>query len=65
MIWAADNGRADQSLAEHAAIVTAIGARDAEAAERAMRVHLTNVARALHERAIADDEEQVALEVGA
>ncbi len=43
-------GRASQSLAEHAAIVAAIAARDAEGAERAMRAHLRNVARALPER---------------
>jgi DNA-binding GntR family transcriptional regulator len=50
-------GRAVQSLAEHRVIVDAIAARDAEAAERAMRTHLSNVARALHERALADADE--------
>ncbi|MGI8714079.1 MAG: GntR family transcriptional regulator [Solirubrobacteraceae bacterium] len=44
-------GRASYSLAEHAAIVNAIAARDPEVAERAMRLHLFNVARALHEGA--------------
>jgi DNA-binding GntR family transcriptional regulator len=43
-------GRSAQSLAEHAAIVDAIAARDADGAERAMRAHLGNVARALHQR---------------
>jgi DNA-binding GntR family transcriptional regulator len=44
-------GRSAQSLREHSAIVEAIAARDPAAAERAMRAHLSNVARALHERA--------------
>lgn len=44
-------GRAGHSLAEHEAIVAAIVARDADGAERAMRLHLGNVARALPERA--------------
>jgi DNA-binding GntR family transcriptional regulator len=43
-------GRASESLAEHEAIVAAIAARDADGAERAMRYHLGNVARALRER---------------
>ena len=47
-------GRSSHSLAEHEAIVQAIAARDADGAERAMRVHLGNVARALHERAHAE-----------
>jgi DNA-binding GntR family transcriptional regulator len=47
-------GRASQSLAEHDAIVAAIAARDADEAERAMRHHLGNVARALHERVPAE-----------
>jgi DNA-binding GntR family transcriptional regulator len=51
-------GRPGHSLAEHAAIVGAIAARDADGAERAMRAHLSNVARALHERA---GEETVAM----
>jgi DNA-binding GntR family transcriptional regulator len=40
-------GRPAQSLAEHTAIVDAIAAGDGEAAERAMRTHLTNVSGAL------------------
>lgn len=40
-------GRADRSCAEHSAIVEAIAARDSDAAERAMRRHLLNVAQAL------------------
>jgi DNA-binding GntR family transcriptional regulator len=43
-------GRSTHSLAEHQALVDAIGARDADGAERAMRAHLGNVARALHQR---------------
>lgn len=49
-------GRSDHSRGEHAAIVAAIAARDPEAAERAMRNHLSNVARALHERAETPNE---------
>jgi DNA-binding GntR family transcriptional regulator len=47
-------GRPTQSLEEHAAIVEAVTAGEAEKAERAMRRHLTNVAKALeisHEKA--------------
>lgn len=40
-------GRADRSYAEHTAIVEAIAARDAGAAEQAMRRHLVHVAEAL------------------
>lgn len=40
-------GRPSQSLEEHAAIVDAVSAGDADKAERAMRRHLTNVAKAL------------------
>jgi DNA-binding GntR family transcriptional regulator len=40
-------GRASQSLAEHRAIVDAVAAHDADAAERAMRAHLSHVADAL------------------
>ena len=40
-------GRPSQSLDEHAAIVDAVTGGDADKAERAMRRHLTNVARAL------------------
>jgi DNA-binding GntR family transcriptional regulator len=47
-------GRSSHSLAEHEAIVVAIAARDADGAERAMRAHLGNVARALPERAHAE-----------
>jgi DNA-binding FadR family transcriptional regulator len=47
-------GRASESLAEHEAIVAVIAARDADGAERAMRHHLGNVARALPERVPAE-----------
>ncbi len=40
-------GRSERSYAEHEAIVAAIAARNPEAAERAMRSHLSNVAAAL------------------
>jgi DNA-binding GntR family transcriptional regulator len=40
-------GRSERSLAEHAAIVEAVAARDPDAAERAMRSHLSHVADAL------------------
>lgn len=43
-------GRASNSLHEHRAIVDAIAAGDGEAAESAMRTHLSNVALALRER---------------
>jgi DNA-binding GntR family transcriptional regulator len=43
-------GRSERSLKEHAAIVDAIAAGDGEAAERAMRRHLSQVAAALRER---------------
>lgn len=46
-------GRADESLAEHAAIVAAIAAGDSDGAEQAMRRHLVNVARALRARSAA------------
>lgn len=47
-------GRPSQSHEEHSAIVEAVAAGDADKAERAMRRHLTNVAKALassHEQA--------------
>jgi DNA-binding GntR family transcriptional regulator len=40
-------GRSDRSLAEHTAIVDAVAAGDADAAEAAMRAHLGQVAHAL------------------
>jgi DNA-binding GntR family transcriptional regulator len=40
-------GRSDRSLAEHTAIVDAVAAGDADAAEAAMRTHLGHVAQAL------------------
>jgi DNA-binding GntR family transcriptional regulator len=49
-------GRPSQSLEEHAAIVDAVTAGEADKAERAMRRHLTNVAKALassHEQSAA------------
>ncbi|MCW2983289.1 MAG: transcriptional regulator, GntR family [Conexibacter sp.] len=42
-------GRSDRSLAEHTAIVDAVAAGDADAAEAAMRAHLGQVAHALRE----------------
>ncbi|MEA2385453.1 MAG: hypothetical protein QOH72_5424 [Solirubrobacteraceae bacterium] len=44
-------GRAERSGREHAAIVEAIAAGDADGAERAMRRHLSHVAEALRARA--------------
>jgi len=43
-------GRPERSHREHAAIVDAIAAGDAEGAERAMRRHLSHVAEALRAR---------------
>jgi DNA-binding GntR family transcriptional regulator len=43
-------GRPERSLAEHAAIVEAIAARDPQAAQDAMRRHLANVAGSLPAR---------------
>jgi DNA-binding GntR family transcriptional regulator len=40
-------GRSEHSFGEHTAIVEAVAAGDAEAAEQAMRTHLANVAKAL------------------
>jgi DNA-binding GntR family transcriptional regulator len=40
-------GRSERSFGEHAAIVRAIAAGDEDAAERAMRTHLSHVAEAL------------------
>jgi DNA-binding GntR family transcriptional regulator len=40
-------GRSERSLGEHAAIVEAVAARDPDAAEAAMRTHLSHVAEAL------------------
>jgi DNA-binding GntR family transcriptional regulator len=42
-------GRAPQSIAEHHAIVEAVAAHDAEAAESAMRRHLSHVVHALRQ----------------
>jgi 4-hydroxy-4-methyl-2-oxoglutarate aldolase len=41
-------GRSDHSYSEHEAIVDAIAAHDPDAAETAMRAHLSHVAEALH-----------------
>jgi DNA-binding GntR family transcriptional regulator len=41
-------GRSERSLSEHAAIIDAIAAGDSDAAEAAMRRHLSRVAEALH-----------------
>jgi DNA-binding GntR family transcriptional regulator len=46
-------GRPDRSLAEHEAIVEAIAAGDGDAAEAAMRWHLSQVAEALRAAALA------------
>jgi DNA-binding FadR family transcriptional regulator len=45
-------GRSERSLAEHSAIVEAIAEGDPDAAERAMRDHLHNVAEALRVQVI-------------
>jgi DNA-binding FadR family transcriptional regulator len=52
-------GRPGQSLEEHAAIVAAIAARDPDAAERAMRVHLSQIVAIL--RAMTDQARHVGL----
>ncbi len=44
-------GRSERSVAEHAAIVDAVATGDADAAETAMRAHLTHVAEALRSAA--------------
>jgi DNA-binding GntR family transcriptional regulator len=44
-------GRGERSFAEHSAIVLAIANRDAQAAEEAMRTHLSHVAEALRGKA--------------
>jgi DNA-binding GntR family transcriptional regulator len=46
-------GRSAQSLAEHTAIVDAIARHDSDAAEAAMRHHLSRIASTLHETASA------------
>ena len=43
-------GRAEQSLAEHRAIVDAVAHGDPDAAEQAMREHLAHVVEALRAR---------------
>jgi DNA-binding GntR family transcriptional regulator len=45
------SGRAQQSLAEHKAIVDAVAAHDGAVAEAAMRSHLANVVAALRQQA--------------
>ena len=40
-------GRSERSVAEHAAIVDAVAVGDSDAAEQAMRTHLSHVADAL------------------
>jgi DNA-binding GntR family transcriptional regulator len=42
-------GRSERSLAEHTAIVDAVAARDPDAAEAAMRTHLSHVGDALRQ----------------
>jgi len=42
-------GRAPRSIAEHHAIVDAVAAHDADAAELAMRTHLSHVVEALRQ----------------
>jgi DNA-binding GntR family transcriptional regulator len=49
-------GRSDRSFAEHSAIVEAVSAGDPDAAEAAMREHLSHVAEAL--RSSTDREEE-------
>jgi DNA-binding GntR family transcriptional regulator len=48
-------GRSRRSYAEHEAIVDAIARRNPEAAEKAMRTHLSHVAEALRERVAGRD----------
>jgi DNA-binding GntR family transcriptional regulator len=52
-------GRPERSLEEHAAIVDAVAAGDPDAAERAMRTHLSHVADALRRRREAEVREIV------
>ncbi len=52
-------GRANEALAEHQAIVAALKARDAPAAERAMRAHLRNARRYVEEQLAAESEATV------
>jgi DNA-binding FadR family transcriptional regulator len=42
-------GRGERSLSEHVAIVDAVAAGDPDAAEAAMRAHLSHVAEALRQ----------------
>jgi DNA-binding GntR family transcriptional regulator len=51
-------GRRDRSFAEHEAIIEAIVAGDADAAEAAMRLHLSHVAEALRGAAAEEEEER-------
>src|SRR4029077_17984457 len=46
-------GRPQQSFAEHSAIVTAIADRDPDAADSAMRLHLSHLAEALRSVAVS------------
>jgi DNA-binding GntR family transcriptional regulator len=46
-------GRSERSLNEHEAIIEAIAAGDADAAEAAMRLHISRVAEALHASHVA------------
>jgi DNA-binding GntR family transcriptional regulator len=48
-------GRPERSFAEHTAVVDAIAAHDPDAAERALRLHLSHVAEALRGAARAPD----------
>jgi DNA-binding GntR family transcriptional regulator len=50
-------GRSEHSFGEHAAIVDAIAAGDSQAAEQAMRTHLSHVAEALRGEAEGDQAE--------
>jgi DNA-binding FadR family transcriptional regulator len=44
-------GRSERSFGEHTAIVEAVAAGDPDAAEAAMRAHLSHVAEALRKQA--------------
>jgi DNA-binding GntR family transcriptional regulator len=57
-------GRPERSHREHAAIVDAIAAGDAEGAERAMRRHLSHVAEALRQRTAGAEGRGSARETG-
>jgi len=56
-------GRAQEALDEHRAIVAALKARDADAAEQAMRAHLRHARRFVEEQIAAQDPDGAAPEI--